>query len=456
MAPQTPDEWLPILAKRLDERAVLTAKLRSYCNGNAPLPEMGANLKTSWVKFQKKARLNYGGLACRALKNRIRPLGVRVGDGTNETASEAAERIYRDTRFGTQVSLAVKDRLEVRRGYLVAGRSADGRAVVTRERPELFYAEVDPLVPWQALAGLKVWRDTTQGKDFALVWAAGQRQRFMRDSKDSSGNTYQRATGEWAPDGNPEEFAGSIPIVVLERPEGTALVEEHLDAIDAINLGKLHRLVITAMQAFRQRALKAQKTNDGTGGLPEKDADGNSIDYSKMFDPAPGALWDLPEGIDIWESEATDIRPLLEGEKKDARDFAALTSTPVSVYLPDGANQSAEGAMSAKEGHISLARDEIDDIRPGVAQAMVLALRIENVDFGDATVEIDFAPPALISLSEQEDAATKARSNGIALRTIMRNIYGWSPTQIREAEADILAERLAGVLSEPEGDANAA
>lgn len=451
--PNTPDEWLPVLAKQLDARAEHVKRLRSYCDGNAPLPEMGENLRASWKAFQRKARLNYGGLAVRALKNRIRPLGVRAG--ADEDLSLAAERIWRDNRMATQINLAVRDRLETRWGYLAVGLDDERRAVVTREKPELFIAATDPLKPWRATAALKVWRDKVAGKDYALVWCEGRRQRYVRDSKDQvSGIVHVRATpwrgrGEWEHAGPEETFEGLPPVVVLERPDGRALIEEHLDIIDSINLGKLQRLVVTAMQAFKQRGIK--------GELPQKDADGNDIDWARVFEPAPGALWDLPEGIDVWESQQTDIRPLIEGEKADKQDFAALTSTPLSVFLPEGANQSAEGAASAKEGHVALAADEIDDIRHEVAMAVVHALRAEGHDLGDATIEVAFAPPALVSLSEQHDAASKAKANGVPLRTIMRTIYGWSPEEIRQVEADLMAEQLSGLFAvDDPNDADAA
>lgn len=35
-----------------------------YVDGNAPLPEMGPKTKATWLAFQKKARTNYGGIAC--------------------------------------------------------------------------------------------------------------------------------------------------------------------------------------------------------------------------------------------------------------------------------------------------------------------------------------------------------------------------------------------------------
>lgn len=446
--PKTPDEWLPILTEKMDRRAERIMKLRSYSDGGAPLPEMGRNLRASWEQFQKKARRNYGGLAVRALKNRIRYNGVRIGTASvDDPAMVAANRIARDNRLSTQIGLAVEDRLQTGVGYLVVGMDPEDRkAVVTREKPEVFYAEPDPIRPWRARAAVKVWRDKAAGKDHALVWAEGRRQRYARDSKlDEVLRTAARGN-DWEKVGEAEVYAGAPPVVVLERPDGVALLEPHLDAIDAINLGKLNRLVITAMQAFRQRALK-QEGGDGKG-LPDEDEDGNAIDYSKVFEPAPGALWELPEGIDVWESESVDIRPLLEGEKSDIRDFAALTTTPLSAFAPEGENQSAEGAANAKEGHVALAQDEIDDISAGVAMVFVHALRVENINLGDQTVEVDFAPPALVSLSERYAAAQMAKTSGVqSRRTIQRDILGMSPDQIAQDEIDRAAEVMTDLLT---------
>lgn len=444
MAPTTADEWLPILTRNLDKRAESIQKARSYCNGNAPLPEMGKNLKASWEAFQKKARVNYGGLAVRALKNRIRPRGVVIGDGTNADAAAAAARIWRDNRMAAQFAAAIRDRLETRVGYLVVGLAA-GAAVVTREKPEFFIASTDPLQPWKARAALKVWRDEDLGQDYAYVWIRGERQKYFRNSKDSSGVARTRAFGDdWEQSGDPEPYEGDPPIVVLERPDGQAFLEEHYDVIDAINHGKLQRLVTTAMQAFRQRALKRKTAEEDGGAEPDdKDADGNDVDYSKIFEPAPGALWDLPDGIDIWESQYTDITPMLAGEKADRRDFAAVTSTPLSALMPEGENQSAEGAANAKEGHIALAQDEIDDMAPGLAMAMVYALQAESVELAETdTVAIDFAPPALVSLQEQYAAAAAAKAAGLPLRTIMRTVLGMTHDQIKQAESDLADEQL--------------
>lgn len=430
-APITPEEWLPILAKRLDERQPEIKRLRSYCNGKAPLPEMGRNLRKSWEAFQKKSRTNFGGLACQTVGSRIVPLGVRVGNADDNPLVVAARRVWRDNRMKVQIKDAVQDRLQTRYGYLVVGVDAEGRAVVTREKPEDFITVPDPLQPWRARAALKVWRDDIEGVDYALVWVAGQRQRFSRSSQ-VNGVTRAVAVEGWSLSGEPELFDGPPPVVSLERDE--ALVESHTDLIDRINLGKLQRLVTTAMQAFRQRAIRPKDKD--SDGLPEFDADGNAIDWAKVLEPAPGALWDLPVPIDIWESQPTDIRPLLEGEKADARDFAAVLRLPIAVFTPEGANQTATGADVTKEGLVSTAEDEIDNIAPAIAVVIVHALRAEGHDLGDQTVEVQFEPAAMVSLAEKYAAAASAKGIGLASRTIKRDILGMSPEAIRQDESD--------------------
>lgn len=428
MALVTPEEWLPFLAKKVDDRRPLINRHRSYVNGNAPLPEMGKNTRASWEAFQKKARTNFGGIACQSHANRIVARGVRVGDDTRSPAAVAARRIYRDNRLPMQIADAVWDMLSTRTGYLVCGVDVDGTALITAEKPEWFYAEPDPTRPWRSLAAIKVWRDEVSEKDFALVWAKDARVLFSRPSATSL-LPMSAATGQWA-GVELDEYEGLPPVWILDRRDGLGLIEPHLDVLDRINLGKLQRMSTAAIQAFRQRALIKK---DGAS-LPETDAAGNPINYEELFEPAPGALWDLPEGVDIWESSPTDLSQLLAGEKADARDFAAVSGTPVSMLMPDGANQSASGAAATTAQQVDACRSDIERIKLAAAAAVVSALRIEDVDFDDATVEVDFLAPDWVTMAEQMDALSKAVPAGISLQSAQRLILGWSQEQIDEDE----------------------
>ena len=427
----TPEEWLPILAGRMDARMPAIAKLRKYASGDAIMPEMGANTKASWKAFQKKARTNYAGLGCQSLAGRIVPTGVSVGNSRTNAAVDALRRVWRDNRLSIVFADVIRLMLSVRVGYLITG-IRDGEPVITSEPPERVITAPDPVQPWRARAALKAWRDDDAKKDYAYVWVPGIRQRFSRDVKTESGTIRGTIAEGWELDGEPEIYDGPVPVYAVENEDGVAEFEPHIDVIDRINLGKLQRPVVTAYQALKARALK---------NLPEKDEEGNDIDWGKRLDFAPGALIDLPEGIDVWESEAVDIRPLLEGEKQDARDFAAVMRTPIDVFIPEGQNQSAAGAANAHKGEIQKAKDRINRARAPMEAALLSALRILGLDEGE-TIQVTFESPEHISLTEKAAAAQAAKGAGKSQRWIDQHIWGMSPDEIDREEADRAAEQL--------------
>ena len=430
---ETPEDWLPVLTYRLDLQQPIIFGLRQFVNGDAPLPEMGKNTRATWIAFQREARTNFGAIACQSHANRIRVRGVRVGADDQSSESLTARRIARDNGLSRVIGDAVWDMLSARTGYLLVSDDG-GRAVLTAEQPEQFYAEPDPLRSWRARAAIKVWRDTVQGVDFAVVWVNGNRQSFSRTStiNSSSVDRVVRMTnsGGWEVAGAPEPFTGSVPVWIFQRRDGMGLIEPHLDILNRINRVKLARLSITAIQAFKQRAL----TKEPGARLPEKDEAGNPIDWAKVFEPAPGALWDLPAGINIWESGQTDIRPLLDAEKADARDFAAATGTPISMLQPDSQNQSAAGASATTDQQVESCRDDIENIKPAAAAAMVTALLIEGVDVAGQTVEVDFEKPEASTLAEKMDAYSKAIAAGMSVSVAQKEFLSWSQTQIDEDE----------------------
>jgi hypothetical protein len=441
--PQTPEQWLPILTKRLDDRRPRIDLLRSYTNGDAPLPEGTQNVRPAWVAFQKKARTNFGALVVDALAERMIPNGITVGDTQGD--NDAARQIWRANRLDVAVSDTIRDALTVSIGYMVVGKGADGNPVVTSELPEMTYASVDPLQPWVARAAVKVWRDLDVLEDYAYVWVTGGRQKFSRsmysnpDQAARYWKVWTSTTGGWKPEGDFEPYTGTPPVFVFENHDCMGEFEPHTDILDRINKGLLDRIVMMAMQAFRQRAVK--------GELPETDESGKTVDYAAIFAPAPGALWRLPDGADIWESQesAQSIIAALSAEKDDIRDLGAVTRTPLPMLAPDGENQSAAGSEFAKEGLVMKAKDRISRFKPSLNATLERAMKIANKDFTD-TVDVGFADPTHVTTSEKYDAATKAQSVGIPFRTIALDILGFSAEKVDAMEV----EREIAALSTPE------
>ena len=435
MALVTPNDWLPILAKRLEDRRPRIKRLRDYTEGRAPLPEMSKNTRKSWVAFQKKARTDFGGIALRSHVNRIRLRGIRVGADSTSSIAVAARRIARDNRLSMQVRSAVRDMEAVSIGYLVSYVGEDGSAIIQAEKPESFYAEPDPIRPWRARAAIKTWRDDIDQIDHAMVWVGPSYQEFVRQG--SAYPALVSASGPWWPVGEPQEVTGweRPPVSILDREDGMGLVEPHLDLIDRILWGKLQRLVVVAIQAFRQRALKRSKDAPGDA-LPKVDpSTGEPIDWDAVFEPSPGSLIDLPIGIDIWESQTTETGQMLEGEKADAREFSAVTGTPVSMLQPDNANQSASGAAATTAQQADACDSDIDRIKLGIEARMLDALRLEGFAVED-TIEADFENPRWVTLAEKMDAYAKAVAAGMSVESAQKDILGWSQEQIDEDRAN--------------------
>jgi hypothetical protein len=442
----TPEQWLPILAKRLDDNRPRVQLLKSYMNGNAPLPEGGRNVRASWEAFQRDARTNWGQLILEAVTDRIVPRGILVeGDSQNDVALHA-KRIWRDNRMDGVFQEWLRDGLAYGQSYLTCWSGDDGRVKIQANSPETMIVATDPLQPWRVLAALRAWRDINRGLDYALAYSEDGYQVFSRPSletRDQGTVLKTLVQGKWDVDpSTPEPVVTGMapPVVVYNNPGGVGEYEPHLDVINRINKGVLRRLTIEAMQAFRQRALKADKDSPG---LQQKDADGNDIDWAKIFEPAPGALWDLPPGIDIWESQQSDTQWLLQGSKDDIRGLSAVTRTPLPILMPDNTNTSAAGAIASETGYISKCGTRLTEAKIGAEAVLVKALELEGVQgLDELTVSVEFEHVERVSMSERYQAAQAAKAAGESQKAIDRDILGKTPEQMRQDALDRAEEAL--------------
>lgn len=418
----TPDGWLWRLAQQMDVRRSRIDTLRSYMDGNAPLPEGADGCREAYQKFQRKARTNFGELVVDAVAERMCVTGFQVADEDNS----AAWQIWKRNRMAVKSFDAFRDMLGLSAGYLMLSPSPRG-VVITRERPEQAITESDPTLPEVTRAGLKIYRDGPQKYDYAFLHLPGVVQQYRRLSYDNNGilKTLPYATEGWELINESGTGLSFVPMYPFENRESRGEFETHLDLLDRINWGVLQRLVITAMQAYRQRGIK--------GDLPAEDDDGNEIDYAQMFKPGPGQLWQLPEGAEVWESDAADLTQILSAVKDDIRDLAAVTRTPISVFVPEGANQTAEGASFAREGLVFKTTDRAARAGAQMAAMMAGALAIEAGESAPVDdVETLWAPFEMRSLAERADASTKAQD--LPWRTRMTDIWGFSEERVDEME----------------------
>lgn len=446
----SPEEWLPILAKRMDDGMPRIRLLKKYVDGDAPLPEADKNTQEAWRRFQKQARTNWGRMIREAVADRIVPNGITVGGSESSPESKRAQLIWRNNRMDSVFKDWVRDGLTFAESYLTtwSPSTAGDVPVITKDSPETMCVAEDPLQPWRVRASLKVWRDLDAGKDYAQVWMVGARQLFSRSCYTGTRMRVVRGIqGGWEPEKDPVETVGAPPVVVYRNPDGIGEFEAHLDVINRINGGILRRLSIESMQAFRSRALKASDSK--APGLPDKDQHGNDIDWASILPFAPGALWKLPPGIDVWESDTTDITGILTASRDDIRQLASSTSTPLPMLMPDNANESAAGATATNQGYLSKCGDRCAEAKIGGTAALVIALVTDETDIGDQTLDLSFEPVEMVSLAEKMAAAAQARAAGMPQKTIWRNVLGWSPEQIAQADQDLADEALTTAMAAP-------
>ena len=437
------DWWLHRLADALDRRRPHFEMLDAYMCGTQGIPINASRAtRDAYRRLAAMARTNYAELIVEAVRERMVPLGFRTGADGDELGDREAWRIWQANAM--DADHAILDRMVLAFGiaYAIVGAGDGEMPVVTVEDPRQVVTQQDPANRRRTLAGLKVHVDDVSGEDVAQLFLPSRMMEARRDHR-IDGPAAHGAEWKWV--SRISTGVDVVPVVpFVYRPAsigaaspGIAEIEPHLAILDRINYTLLSRLEAVTMQAFRQRAIK---------GLPLLDADGRDVDYDDVFSADPGALWQLPATAEMWESGLIDLTPILESVRADVRDLAAVTRTPMTYLFPDAAGQSAEGASLMREGLVFKVADRIAQAGESYEQLMALAFAfLADVERSSrADMEVIWATPERFSLAEKASAAAQAAAAGMPWRTIMSEIWQFSPQQIDRMESERMTDVLLG------------
>lgn len=453
--------WVDRLAKELyrPARVDRLKLLDDWYNCRPPLPFVSTTAQDAVRSFHMFTRSNLAALIPEATRERIRAMGIQTSSDDDSTGDAEAWRVYRRARMA--LAMAEVHRYMFRFGTAYGLVSpvdpVTGVPAVTAEDPREVVSEQDPMHPWRTIAGLKIFRDSVAGEDLAYLYQPGRVDvAFRRTANNLKGTPvrFNAQTWDWDDERSRDLPDGLMPLVRFANLDEMAEFEPHLDLLGRINYMVLQRMTIATLQAFKQRAVK---------GLPRLDSNNVPVDYSNIFTADPGAIWALPETAEMWESGAVDLSGILASVKADIQALAAVSRTPLSMFAPEGENQSAEGAASAKEGLIFKCEDRIDRVTPcwsAVLQACFLWMADAAEDEAEREaalkradlngIDIIWAPPARSSLAERGSALAQASAGGVPFRTRMIEFGGFSPERVTEMETErdedlFFAARLAGV-----------
>lgn len=438
---RSPGWWLQRLLKRLGENQERYNRLDAYYRGENGIPAHAhKSVREAYRRLMAMSRTNFAELVVEPVRERMIPVGFRTGADGDELGDKEAWRIWQANALDADSSLVHRASLALSVSHVIVGPvdSDIGAPVITPEDPREVVVECDPIRRRKVIAALKVFADETDGAQYAYLYLPGAVIRAARPLPASGTMGWDLSGFEW--DGPAQPLPSNV-VPVVPFPNRDSLgggsvgeFEPHLPILDRINYTVLNRLEIATLQAFRQRAIK--------GNLPQTDEQGNEIDYDHIFESGPDALWMLPEGAEIWESGGVDLGPVRQAIRDDIQDLAAVTRTPLFYLTPDAANGSAEGASLMREGLIFKTKDRIVQASESWEQVMSIAFRFagdaERAQRGD--MEVLWAPPERLSLSERADAASKAQD--IPWRTRMSDIWQFSPQQIDRMEAERVTDEL--------------
>lgn len=440
--------WLSRLSRKLLDRERRLSMLDAWYRGDPPLPNHMEFGKDVYQEFIRRSRSNFAELIVEAPRERMSVRGFRTAASSDDQGDDAAWAIWKENGLEIESAELTQMMLTMGAAYAIVGLDNDtNRPIITVEDPRQVITEQDPVRPQNTLAALKIFHDDVRNADTAYVYLPGAVYVATRQRRVSPSQTQQQRIGfspmawTWVDAdflilddvddltlvAQPLPVADVVPVVPFLNKRGVGEFEYHLDLLERINHTILQRLVITVFQAFRQRAVK--------GVLPDTNELGEPIDYDKVFSADPGALWQLPENVEMWESAIGDLTPILGSVRADVEHLAAVTRTPMHYLTPGDASQSAEGAALSREGLVFKTQDRIARASAGWTKVMSLAFTFLKDDARADLTQLQpiWQPAERYSLAEMASASAQALT-ALPWETLMEQVWQLSPEELARAK----------------------
>lgn len=438
----SPDWWLIRLGKQLDRNAEHYRLLERYYTGDHPLPEGDRRARELFRNMQRKARTNYCQLIVDAPRERLKVVGFRTGGTGSDDTDREAWKIWQANKLDANAGLVHTTALKYGIAYVIVGanKADSSTPIITVEDPCEVIHDTDP-VNWRKVrAALKVWFDDVAQAVFAVVYlpTAVHYYRSVQKVSDASKLGQEKwSAGWWRLD--PDRPAaknplGEVPVVpFVNRPDmkgrGSGEFEGVVDIQDRINHEVLDRMVISKMQAYRQRWAK---------GVSLEDEEGNP---TQPFVPGADLLWAVEDDkAEFGDFAAADLSQLLAATRDDVQDMASISKTPPHYLLSGIVNASGDALAAAEIGLVS----KVLDAQVELGESWEHVNRLAGLYTG-RTVPVDaeviWRDAQYRTVAELASAAVQYQAAGVPWRQRMR-LLGYSPPEIDRMEADRAADAL--------------
>lgn len=452
--PGTPEWWLLRLGKRLAEEGPRFDKLESYWRGNPPHPHGNQRMREAYKRLQRMARTNFGALVAEAVLERMKVQGFRAGADDSNEADMRAWRAWQRNGLDADSGLLHRAAVVLSRAYVIVGEDPEdaGQPLITVEDPRQVIHEAHPTNRRRVVAALKTYWDDVEDTQLAVLFTR-ERIYYFRASGVKRNSTSDQLWNiqRWEPDSDSDTadgassianpFEGQVPVVpFINRPDmagnGLGEFEDVIDILDRINTVILDRLVISAMQAYRQRWAKGVRLTDENGN------------DSAAFDPGADLLWAVEdEAAQFGEFSTTDLTPIVKAIESDVQYLSAITRTPPHYILAGIVNASGDALSVAETGLTSKVIEREFEFGESWERVYRLMGSVMGREIS-TDAEVLWRDPQFRSLTEMASASVQLKGADVPWRTRMR-LLDMTPQDIDRMEAERMQDAMQMALMAP-------
>lgn len=451
--PNSPAWWLLRLGKQLNTDARRLDRLDAYWRGDHPLPFGNQKMREAYRRFQGQSRTNFCKLVAESVIERLRVTGFRTGGDGSEALDKEAWSWWQSNHLDSNSGLVHRAAIIMSRAYVIVGEDPerDNWPLVTGEDPRQVIHESAPHNRRKLLAALKTWWDDIDKRQRAVTYLPDSIHYYRGvesvtddDRRSNLSQTLWRAAAweedvtDEMPEGvvdNPLSMVPVVPFLTCPDLRGNTLgeFEDVIPIQDRINTEVLDRMVISAMQAYRQR---------WAVGVDLTDENGNP---TGGFDPGADLLWNVSdEAARFGEFQPADLSAVLRAVEADVQHLAAITRTPPHYLLGSIINTSGDALAAAETGLTSKVEERSTEFGESWEMVYQLAGVIQGRKIPDSC-EVIWQNPQFRTLTEMAAANVQLVTAGVPWRTRM-SLLDFSPAQIEQMASERVQDAMVNSL----------
>jgi hypothetical protein len=463
--------WISEMLYVLDQRRKKITELFDAFEGKHKLAYATPHWRAFHEDRYKGFSDNWCGVVGRAPVDRLHIKGFRLADST-KALSTAENQLWADwnrNEMGAASNQGFLSSIIAKRSAVLVWGDKDSNPVLSWEHPSQFVVVYDPETQ-RPIRALKWWAD--ENREYCTLYLPDALWKFQRSASALVNNEGVTRSGIYVPTGAPISIGGWQPREVNNEPwplpnplgevplvewtnrpllggQPISDIEGVLAMQHAINLMWAYLFVAADYASMPARIVRGEPPK-----VPVLDENGQVVSEkpADLQALAQGRLLFLPkaDGIDSWEAAKLDV---FTGVNTEAIEhIGAQTSTPAHYLINKGmANLNGDALTAAEVPLATKVGNQQLHFGPAAKRtARLMALVRGNKDTATQIIERDtdrfvqWKDPAMHSLAQVADAATKDRAVGLSLRTVLERRY-----EMTDEEIDREMDRIRDEQSDP-------